>query len=282
MAKGKTKIHHTQKARAERMGVALSVSGDLIEAFWPERALKLTNATASGALDAMEAEQAIRREQEADGTEGEQNIRNIPLEDEFPPDMVQEVIDDLIGGELGRDEDGSPLYDEIERSENGVPLDGTIAYEEGFAAADCPFSSDEDEEEYERFTKWNEDWDAAADEAEPEPTGSVVKEKYRAIYAERGHPAHCGDWLAEILNNLCLTKEGIDIGRFMAVMEANDVNMSKYKTSGNGWQGRYRMTGRNLLAKKLFTAEHLNAPNENGEMQQYPVPADWKAAPRFK
>ena len=255
----KAKIHHTQKARAERMGVTLSVNGDEISAFWPERAVTVSNPTASGALDEMEKEQAARREQEL--------IDTAP--DTFPPDLVNDVVADLIG-------------DEVERSEHGVPLDGTRAYEENFAAADCPFSSEEDEEEYERFTKWHEDWDAAADRAEPEMPGSVVKEKYRAIYAERGHPAHCGDWLAEILNNLCLTKEGIDIVRFQAIMEANDVNMSKYKTSGNGWQGRYRMTGRNLLAKKLFTAEHLNAPNENGEMQQYPIPEDWKASQRFK
>ena len=164
----------------------------------------------------------------------------------------------------------------------GVPVDGAVAYREGVAAGDCPFSS-EDENEYEMFTKWNEEWDAAADAAEPEDkkTGSVVKDKYRAIYAERGHPAHCGDWLATILNNLCIANGQTDIGRFAAIMEANGVDMKKYKTTGNGWQGRYRMTGRNLLARRLFSAEFLIAPDMNGEMQKYPVPQEWKDAQTF-
>lgn len=170
----------------------------------------------------------------------------------------------------------------IERIGN-VPVNGGIAYKEGITAADCPYSS-EDEEQYADFERWNAEWDEAADAAEPEEDkvgGSVVKDKYRAIYAERGHPSHCGDWLADILNNLCIANGQTDMGRFSAICELNGVNMSKYKTSGNGWQGRYRMTGRNLLARKLFSAEFLLAPGLNGETEQFPVPQEWKDAQRF-
>ena len=171
---------------------------------------------------------------------------------------------------------------EVERI-GGVPTNGAIAHKEGIAAADCPYSS-EDEAEYADFERWNREWDEAADaaeEGEEQKGGSVVKDKYRAIYAERGHPAHCGDWLATILNNLCIANGQTDMERVKAIYEANGVNMSKYKTSGNGWQGRYRMTGRNLLARKLFSAEFLIAPDMNGDMIKYPVPQEWKDAQTY-
>lgn len=157
-----------------------------------------------------------------------------------------------------------------------VPQDGKEAFLAGFTAADCPY-----DEEHPNFDTWNADWDAAADEASeqrPEedggkagelsdgefeegdgaegepPPASVVKEEYRARYAEAGHPTHCGDELAVLLNNLCLTKKGIDLPRFEHICEANGVDLSKYNRTTKGWQGRLRMTGRNKLAGKVFAA----------------------------
>jgi hypothetical protein len=150
-----------------------------------------------------------------------------------------------------------------------VPHDGKEAFLAGFTAADCPFP---EESEYDDFEQWNADWDAAADEAsekenevegeldagpeyaegtEDRPDSSVVKGTYRARYAEAGHPTHCGDELANLLNNLCLTKAGIDMPRFEHICAANGVDLSKYNRTTRGWQGRLRMTGRNMLAAKV-------------------------------
>jgi hypothetical protein len=170
-----------------------------------------------------------------------------------------------------------------------VPLDGAVAYKEGITAADCPFSSEgDDEEEYTRFEKWNEEWDAAADEAQAEEDaegkgGSVVSSKYRIKYAEEGHPNHCGDWLAELLNNYCIGEKNTDLAMFETICGLNGVDTSKYRREGNGWQGRIRMTGRNLLAKRVFEAKNIVVPNKDGgDPVTLDAPADWLSAQRYK
>jgi hypothetical protein len=173
----------------------------------------------------------------------------------------------------------------VERSEKGVALNGAIAYAEGTPAGDCPYNSEGGDDEYELFVKWNDDWDAAADlaaEEEGEKGGSVVAQKYRAKYAELGHPTHCGDWLASLLNNLCLTKKDTDLGRFETICAANGVDTSKYKRDGVGWQGRIRMTGRNLLAKQVYLAGGVIKTPVEGAEPEYRAPADWMQMQRFK
>lgn len=169
---------------------------------------------------------------------------------------------------------------------NGIATNGAVAYSEGTPAGDCPYNSEtEDDEEYAHFERWNEEWDAAADAAEAEDDskgGSVVSEKYRAKYAELGHPTHCGDWLANLLNNLCLTKKDTDLERFETICQANGVDTSKYKRDGVGWQGRIRMTGRNLLAKQVYLAGGVIKTPVEGADPEYRAPADWMAAQRFK
>lgn len=180
-----------------------------------------------------------------------------------------------------------------------VPNNGAEAYKAKFMAADCPF--DEGTDEYEQ---WNSDFDAAADAAEgynepdkdepednPEEVvaemeeeekvpASVVKDEYRARYAEAGHPAHCGDELAILLNNLCLTKTGIDLPRFEAICEANDVNLSKYNRTTKGWEGRLRMTGRNMLASRVFAAGGVIKTPIEGAEPEYKLSAEWMAGRR--
>jgi hypothetical protein len=202
------------------------------------------------------------------------------------------VIVDKIEDTFEPDPDDKPPVDPtplIERSENGVPLDGAVAYKEGITAADCPFSSEgDDEEEYTRFEKWNEEWDAAADEAQAEEDaegkgGSVVSSKYRIKYAEEGHPNHCGDWLAELLNNYCIGEKNTDLAVFETICGLNGVDTSKYRREGNGWQGRIRMTGRNLLAKRVFEAKNIVVPNKDGgDPVTLDAPADWLSAQRYK
>jgi hypothetical protein len=174
----------------------------------------------------------------------------------------------------------------IPRSDKGVPLDGGQAHAEKFTAADCPYSSEEgadgEEDEYDEFIRWNEEFDAHADEAEEEKPGSVVKEEYRARYAEMGHPTHCGDDMAVILNNLCqTTKNGTDLDRFETICNANGVSLAKYNRTTNGWQGRLRMTGRNLLAKRIYEAGGVMKTPVEGAEPEYQMSAEWMASRKF-
>ena len=267
------RIHHTQKTQAANIGATLSVKNGEVEAFWPERAAATTGKTASEALEKMKALQAQIREMD---------------QQEFPPNLVQDTLQEMIGDEQPRNEDGTLMElqeptmppEEIERNDKGVPLDGGIAHAEGFTAADCPYSS-EDEEEYEDFERWNAEFDTHADEAEEEKGGSVVKEEYRARYAEMGHPTHCGDDMAVILNNLCQTKSETDLARFEAICEANGVSLAKYNRTTNGWQGRLRMTGRNMLARRVFEAGGVLKTPVEGAEPQYQMSAEWMATRKY-
>jgi hypothetical protein len=179
-----------------------------------------------------------------------------------------------------------------------VPISGAEAHAQGFTAADCPF---DEEEQFVEFTQWNEEWDEAADKAdqaenrrigeigvepeedveedEPEEK-SVVKAEYRARYAENGTPNTCNDELAQLLNNLCLTKAGIDMPRFEAICFANGVDLSKYNRTTNGWQGRLRMTGRNILAGRVFAAGGLVLTPIEGAEPSYQMGSEWMASRR--
>jgi len=151
-----------------------------------------------------------------------------------------------------------------------VPKDGALAYKAGFMAGDCPF-----EEGTIAFDVWNNGWDEAADRAmEPLSAvkGSVVTNRYRAVYSEFGHPTHCGDEFAVLLNNLCLNKAGVNIELFEAICRANNVNLARYDRTHKGWQGRLRMTGRNLLAKQVRkNGGWLRMPDGD----DYKLSADW-------
>jgi len=156
---------------------------------------------------------------------------------------------------------------------NGIPTDGGIAYKEGVMAGDCPYMEQDPD-----FSRWNDQWDAAADEHEeeshrPPKVGSVVTNRYRALYSESGHPTHCGDALATFLNSMCNNKGGTNLELFERICAANGVDLSKYNRTTKGWQGRLRMTGRNLLAKRV--AENngvLLMPNDLPEVRFAP---DW-------
>jgi hypothetical protein len=291
--------------KAHRMVVALEEQDGLGVAYWEPYKLTIWGINPAEALEQMAAAQELLgRVPDAKFHHSPDNKRLVNAEyggdwlsDAYrtPHELLTEYREEQVFGHafdpsaeeelpgietIAPDETPTIMNIEVERI-GGVPVSGAIAYKEGIASADCPYDS---EEQYDEFERWNREWDEAADlheEEEEKPSGSVVKDKYRAIYAERGHPAHCGDWLAEILNNLCIANGQTDIGRFKAIMDANGIDMSKYKTTGNGWQGRYRMTGRNLLARRLFSAEFLLAPDMNGDIQSYPVPQEWKNAQTF-
>ena len=146
-------------------------------------------------------------------------------------------------------------------------------------AGECPFLADSKEADV-----WYNEWDEAADQAtaiKERGPGSVVTNRYRAVYSELGHPTHCGDELAILLNNLCSNKAGTNIQLFEAICMANEINLTRYNRTAKGWQGRLRMTGRNLLAKKV---------RENGGVLKMPdgdefrLSRDWmvQAEQKFK
>jgi len=162
---------------------------------------------------------------------------------------------------------------------NGVSTNGATAYREGVVAGDCPFLEGSPEAD-----NWYNQWDEAADQAEnekPKGPGSVVTNRYRANYSDQGHPTHCGDELAILLNNLCSNKAGTNIQLFEAICVANGVNLTRYNRTTKGWQGRLRMTGRNLLAKKVREqGGYLRMPDGD----EYKLSQDWviEAEQKFK
>lgn len=304
-------IHHATVKKAEKLGVILEEDGEQIVAKWPKRGVVLRGASAS---DAMQQMQSVIAMVDGKGTRvevvDEGRLVHVFREDgyrlangphvPFAAHMLllkdkaewEDPISEQDGTSVDpgaeptdeklEDQQPVPNPAKIERAENGVALDGAIAYREGTPAGDNPFSTEGDEEEYQRAVAWDEAWDAAADEASGEDEGkggSVVNEKYRARYAELGHPEHCGDWLAMIFNNLVKTKEGTDVSRVDAIAEANGVDLSKYNRTNPGWQGRLRMTCRNLLARVVWMNDGVMRGPDGDE---YKAPGDWMAAQRFK
>jgi len=163
-----------------------------------------------------------------------------------------------------------------ETSINGVPTDGAIAYKEGYMAGECPYMEEDDLD----FNRWNAEWDAAADEhelevARPKGPGSIITNRYRAKYSEYGHPTHCGDELAELLNNLCSNKAGTNIELFEAICAANGVHLTKYNRTNKGWQGRLRMTGRNLLARKVRDQDGVILMPKGTMPDHYQLSTEW-------
>jgi hypothetical protein len=295
-------IHHSQIKKAEKAGYTLTEEDDAVVAFWPKRALRIHGSSASDAMAQMQAAMVL--------ADNDYNVSPYPAEPRLvmvgnedgqvlvgcpmPPVAAHKAIwlnknaewrDDADATQPATIEEQVPIANPVERI-NGIAIDGAIAHSEGTPAGDCPYSSeDEEDDEYEHFIRWNEEWDAAADEADAEENklgGSVVSDKYRARYAEMGHPTHCGDWLAETLNELCRNKGGTNLDLFEDICGMNGVDMSKYSRSSKGWEGRFRMTGRNLLAKRVYTAGGVLKIPLMGDTSELRAPAEWMATQRFK
>lgn len=99
------------------------------------------------------------------------------------------------------------------------------------------------------------------EEDEPRVSGSVVPESYRAKYrAESSTGRSNGDWLAEQLANDTLDAKGnLQLEDFRAVLSNNGVDQTgKWarlpESGGRGWQGRFRMNGRQVLEKLVTKA----------------------------
>lgn len=264
-------IHHTHVKQAEKIGVILEPAELGVKAVWPSRGVHIHGPNAKEALARIKAKQAEIFKQEQDDDEEER----APIE-EYPGEVTDP-------GETSGPNSGRAFKEDNPLTIDGVPTNGRMAHQKGFAVVDNPFTG---EQEYESAV-WEEEWEDSAAEAldekpeeeAPEKPGSVVKTKYRAIYAERGHPTHCGDELAVKLNNLVLDGSHCNIEYFKMILDANGVDMSKYNTTNNGWQGRYRMTGRNKLAKVVHSnGGVLKLPNGD----ELRMSQEWIQSQRFK
>ena len=124
------------------------------------------------------------------------------------------------------------------------------------------------------------DDEVAADNAKAR---SVVQVAYKQKYAERAvanglarkaAQRSTWDWLAQSIAGECLRKgDRIDIDHFLALLEANGVDHSRWTNRSKGWEGRLRMTGRLALQKVVAAAGMLRTPD--GE--ELVAPAEWVA-----
>jgi len=111
--------------------------------------------------------------------------------------------------------------------------------------------------------------------------GSVVRSAYKHKYAARAAEAglgkvaqrSCWDWLAIALAGECLNGTKIDIVRFLAILDANGVDHSRWTNRSKGWEGRLRMTGR-LALQKVVAASGILKTADGEELE---APADWVA-----
>lgn len=121
-------------------------------------------------------------------------------------------------------------------------------------------------------------------EADIAKARSVVKTAYKQKYRDRAveqdqkrkaAKRSTWDWLAQALATECLVgKDRIDIGRFLAVLDANGVDHSRWTNRSKGWEGRLRMTGRLALQRVVAEAEALILPSDGETLVP---PAEWVA-----
>jgi hypothetical protein len=274
-------IHHTKIKQAMAIGCHLSAeSSHRFRIFWPQQSVELFAHSVDEALDEMRATQSILHHNPDYKMVTNHINLDVILTNRITGKMMREspASPSEIWAIIEAEEDhwvmplgAPPPEEEASDRISGVHISGTVAHKEGVPAGDCPYPEESDD-----FARWNDEWDEAAEKAlNPPPKGSVVTNRYRATYSEFGHPTHCGDELAILLNNICLNKAGTNIDLFEAICVANGVSLTKYDRIAKGWQGRLRMTGRNLLAKKIReNGGKLRMP-ENMSPDEYRMSREW-------
>lgn len=126
------------------------------------------------------------------------------------------------------------------------------------------------------------DAEAGYEEDDDQQTGSVVAPHYKRQYAEDGHPNNNGDWLNGIFAELKLVvvegkKTRTDVQGFNTLFADNGIISEDHKFGGafhgtaprtNGWEGRFRMSGGNMLRRKISDAGVLIAFGETIEVPE--------------
>lgn len=82
--------------------------------------------------------------------------------------------------------------------------------------------------------------------------GTGYKNAYRARAKAQGRKDKasargCGDWLQRELQAETIVKGEFDFDRFVAILDANGVDYSRWNTTSHGWKGRFRMSGSIVL-----------------------------------
>lgn len=276
-------IHHTKVKQAIALGCHISQADEhKFRIFWPQRAVELFGSTIDESLHEMEAAQDILNNHVdykliTNGVDcqvvlvddvARKRMAGTPAS----PSNISSVLEANEAQWVA--EDMPSIMSIVRDNIGGIAKDGGIAYRQGVPASDCPYDEAED-----GFTRWNDEWDTAADKATAEPerpkVGSVVTNRYRAQYSESGHPTHCGDALAILLNSLCSNKAGTNLAIFERICAANKVDLSKYNRTTKGWQGRLRMTGRNLLAKRVVENNGKLMMPEGMGQDHFQLDRDW-------
>jgi hypothetical protein len=128
--------------------------------------------------------------------------------------------------------------------------------------------------------------DEAAEEEVKLPNSVVApkfKDKYIANAVEQGIKDKAArrsnwDWLAQRIAAECLDSKGkIDIEIFKYILEMNAVDYSKWTNRNKGWEGRFRMTGRVALQKRVANSGVLRLPSSVEH-----APAEWVAKYKTK
>jgi hypothetical protein len=109
--------------------------------------------------------------------------------------------------------------------------------------------------------------------------GVAYKVKYRDRARAAGHKGKAAkrsawDWLAQELAAETLTPQAkLKVDDFLALLDANGVDHSRWQNRSKGWEGRLRMTGR--LALQRVVAETGLLRFADGEVKD--APAEWVA-----
>jgi len=122
--------------------------------------------------------------------------------------------------------------------------------------------------------------EVAADNAK---RNSVVAPKYKHRYANRAVASglkrkaaqrSSWDWLAQTIAAICLDeRDHLVVDAFLALLDANGVDHSRWTNRSKGWEGRLRMTGRLALQRVVAEAEVLLT----ADGEELVPPAEWVA-----
>lgn len=108
---------------------------------------------------------------------------------------------------------------------------------------------------------------------------SKFKQRYTAHAREAGIKGKAArrsnwDWLSQRIAEKCLdSKQKIDIGKFLEILDLNGIDHSKWNSRTVGWEGRLRMTGRVALQRVVADTGKLKL----GKREIAVPPADFVA-----
>lgn len=137
----------------------------------------------------------------------------------------------------------------------------------------------DDEDEESEMLEAEEAEEEAEAEEDPQPSGDVVKPEYRARYTENGSGGRgCNDWMMQLLDEMIGTGKHLNVEAMDRLAQLNNINLDKYSRTSRGWQGRLRMTFRNILARKVWKEGFLINFNE----EKVNADPQWVAEQKYK